>query len=88
MSKAVIVALPLLLSGCVSSLIAASSNLDFDNLSFRRMLGLEAEAQVYDQAPLYCYETLGRGECFHQPVVGAEARLQGFVGPEPEPAVP
>lgn len=89
MPKVIIAVLPLLLGGCVTSLIAASSGLDFDNLSFRKILGLEAEVvEVPVQGPLYCYETLGRGECYRQPVVGAEARLQGFVGPEPVPVAP
>lgn len=80
----IVMVLPLVLGGCVSALVAASSGIDFEDLSISKLLGSEPEPQRVVQ-PRYCYETLGREECYLEPLVGAEARLQGFVGPIPAP---
>ncbi len=85
MLRLTVVALPLVLGGCVSSLVAASSGIDFEDLSISKLLGREPEPQTVVVEPRYCYETLGREECYLEPLVGAEARLQGFVGPVPAP---
>ncbi len=31
----------------------------------------------------YCYDSLGRIECHHQPLAGEDGRLIGFAGPAP-----
>ena len=82
MSKLLLMALPLLLGGCVSTLVAAGGSLE--DFSLRKFLRLEPEEQQeVVETPLYCYETLAREECYSEPLAGAEGRLQGFVGPVP-----
>lgn len=34
--------------------------------------------------PLYCYETIGVGDCYEQPLENGGNRLVGFEGPAPE----
>jgi hypothetical protein len=34
--------------------------------------------------PLYCYETIGVGDCYDQPIENGGNRLVGFEGPAPE----
>ncbi len=34
--------------------------------------------------PVYCYETIGEGECHEQPLEDGGNRLVGFEGPAPE----
>ncbi len=84
MFRLIVAVLPLVLGGCVTSMVAASG-IDFDNLSISKLLGREPAPQTVVETPLYCYETLAREECYLEPLVGAEARLQGFVGPTPAP---
>jgi hypothetical protein len=33
--------------------------------------------------PVYCYETIGVGDCYDQPLEGGGNRLVGFEGPTP-----
>jgi len=33
--------------------------------------------------PVYCYETIGDGDCYDQPLEGGANRLVGFDGPAP-----
>ena len=35
------------------------------------------------QAPLYCYGTIGREDCYEAPLPSEESRLVGFQGPPP-----
>ncbi len=43
----------------------------------------EAEPVRRTPEPIYCYETIGVGDCFDEPLEGGEERLVGFEGPEP-----
>lgn len=38
--------------------------------------------------PVYCYETIGDGDCYEQPLEGGGNRLIGFTGPPPPPSPP
>ncbi len=35
-------------------------------------------------APLYCYRTIGREDCYRTPPAGERTRLPGHYGPPPE----
>lgn len=43
----------------------------------------EAEASPQTVQPLYCYETIGDGDCHDQPLEDGGNRLVGFDGPAP-----
>lgn len=81
----IIAALPLLLGGCatVAAKAANAVDIDWDQLTLREFLGIEAEEQAYDPTPTYCYATLGEADCHAAPVVGEATRLKGHVGPVP-----
>lgn len=57
------------------------------------LIGDKQAVAVPRTAPaLYCYETIGVGDCHHQPLEDGGNRLVGFEGPSPmvnpEPAKP
>jgi len=44
----------------------------------------QPEVVAYVQPPaIYCYQTLGRPDCYAQPVDGDYNRMVGFYGPRP-----
>ncbi len=45
----------------------------------------DSDAAQYSVQPVYCYETIGVGDCHDQPLEDGGNRLVGFEGPAPEP---
>ena len=43
----------------------------------------KAKPEPKSVQPVYCYRTIGVGDCFDQPLEGSEERLVGFDGPAP-----
>ena len=48
----------------------------------------EDEANLQPSQPVYCYQTIGVGDCFDQPLEDGGNRLVGFEGPAPLTDIP
>ena len=46
------------------------------------------EASVYDEEPVYCYQSIGGGSCFETPHHRDQRRLVNYFGPAPERYTP
>ncbi|MCR9256394.1 MAG: hypothetical protein NXI16_09895 [Alphaproteobacteria bacterium] len=75
-----VLGLAVLLGGCSTAQQGVDYLLDLGD--FGRSAG--EEQKVVQQRPLYCYRTLGREECYAQPLPDREiGRLVEFYGPPP-----
>jgi len=91
MRRAPIVALPCRLAILVAALVLTACNNPFadEAPTLNEILnkgwigsGLAAEEPA-NLAPLYCYGTIARADCYDAPLPGQNNRLVGFEGPRP-----
>lgn len=76
--------LGLALSACDNPWLEDAPSLE-TVLSKGWLFGDKAAVAVPDTAqPVYCYETIGVGDCYQQPLEDGGNRLIGFEGPAPE----
>ncbi|MFT5182602.1 MAG: hypothetical protein ACI8S3_002495 [Alphaproteobacteria bacterium] len=75
----------LALSACDTPWLEEVPSLDLDTaLSKGWLFGdKDAAAAPKTAQPVYCYETIGVGECYDQPLDDGGNRLIGFEGPAP-----
>ena len=79
------VGLCLTLSACENPLLEDAPSLE-TVLSKGWLFGdKDGDAAQSSVQPLYCYETIGVGDCHDQPLEDGGNRLVGFEGPAPEP---
>jgi len=81
--RAVGAAMCLLLGACDNPWMEDAPSLD-EVLSRGWLFG-DAQSDAAEMAPmpLYCYETLGVGDCYDEPLADGGNRLIGFEGPAP-----
>ncbi len=74
----------LALSACENPLAEKAPNLE-SLLSTGWLFGdrEDVDAPPKIAEPVYCYETIGVGDCYDQPLEGGGNRLVGFEGPPP-----
>ena len=78
------VGLCLALSACENPLLEDAPSLE-TMLSKGWLFGeKEAEVPPKPAQPIYCYETIGVGDCHEQPLEYGGNRLVGFDGPAPD----
>jgi hypothetical protein len=79
------VGLCLVLSACENSWLEDAPSLE-TMLSTGWLFGaIGAEAPPKPAQPVYCYETIGVGDCHEAPLEDGGNRLVGFDGPAPNP---
>lgn len=71
------------LSACENPWLDKAPSLD-EVLSRGWLFGdLKAEDAPKSAAPVYCYETIGVGDCYVEPLSDGGNRLIGYEGPKP-----
>jgi hypothetical protein len=79
------VGLCLALSACDTPWLEEVPSLDLDTVLSKGWLFGDKDAGAASKTvqPVYCYETIGVGECYDQPLEDGGNRLIGFEGPAP-----
>ncbi len=77
-----------MVAGCALSLVACANPFaegapTLSEIFSAGWLFQDEETKAAAQAPLYCYGTIGKQDCYPEPLPREEGRLVGYQGPPP-----